>query len=383
MSQHSLEDVSIDGFRGLRNLSLEGLGRLNLLVGENNSGKTSVLEALSILCNPMDPYEWLAMVRRRDFGGLDETRIQSLRWSFLQTGELVDPELMFRGFCEMKRSGAFPLQMLSVDYVDFIGEPNSKELERIARRRRKTAPPLEMDEPYRGAEITHSVVTNPSTSHERIAVQFWEDEQVMGSPYRPTREGSLPTETLTPYSYQLNRLQTRSFSNRLFASNADPTKGRGNILELINQFDPDIVDIEIASLRGVRPALYLNHKRMGPAPLSVFGDALRRAVLLASTLHKLKGGGVLLIDEIETGIHICALERVFKWLAQAAKQFKVQVIATTHSLEAVDAIAESMADGIDELVTFHLNQTDRDTLVKRIPGELLQRLRRERGLDVR
>ena len=80
-------------------MSLEGLGRLNLLVGENNSGKTSVLEALSILCNPMDPYEWLAMVRRRDFGGLDETLIQSLRWSFLQTGELVDPELMFRGFC--------------------------------------------------------------------------------------------------------------------------------------------------------------------------------------------------------------------------------------------------------------------------------------------
>ena len=133
----------------------------------------------------------------------------------------------------------------------------------------------------------------------------------------------------------------------------------------------------------MRPAIYLNHKRLGPAPLSIFGDALRRAVLLASTLHALKGGGVLLIDEIETGIHVSALQRVFAWLANAAKQFDVQIIATTHSLEAVDAIAQSVNDRIDDLVTFHLDQTEQETRVKRIPGELLLRLRRERGLDVR
>ncbi len=391
MTQHSLDSVWIDGFRGLRNLALDGLGPLNILVGKNNSGKTSVLEALSILCNAYDPSEWMSMVRRRDFGGLDETRIHSLRWCFPQRGELADAEFMFQSHCEMKSTGTFPLRKLRVEYKDIVGEHSVKELEQMARRRPEMGDAI--DEQWRGAEIIHYAEVAPanktlldSCTHstiEPIGIQLREDEPVMGRTSSARRSGNLPTDTLTPYSYQLNRLQVRSQSLQLFRKLANPTQSREYVLELIRQFDPDIIDIEIASFRGVRPAIYLNHKRLGPAPLSIFGDAMRRAVLMASVLHSLKGGGVLLIDEIETGIHVHALQRVFAWLANSAKQFDVQIVATTHSLEAVDAMAESVTDRIDDLVTFHLDQADDETRAKRIPGELLLRLRRERGLDVR
>ena len=392
MPKLSLESVSIDGFRGLRNLELKGLGPINLLVGENNSGKTSALEAISILCNPHHPHEWLAMVRRRDFGGLDETRIQSLRWCFRQFGQLADPEFMFDGKCHFECFGAFPLRRLTVEYKDIVGEPNPKEIERFKRSRGSGRPPLEIEEEWRGAELTHFVESDPFATGsslfpagtysdvEPLVVQFWENDPMVGRPYRPNREGNLPTDTLTPYSYQLNRLQVRSHS---FASLARSKQGQHNVLELISQFDPDIVGVEILSLRGKSPAIYLDHKRLGPAPLSVFGDALRRAVLLASTMHMLKGGGVLLIDEMETGIHVTALKKVFSWLARAAEHFGVQIIATTHSLEAVDAVCDSMKDRIDDLVTFNIDQTAEQTKVKRIAGDLLLRLRHERGLDVR
>ena len=49
---HSLD---IDGYRGLSRFEMSGLGRINLLVGKNNSGKTSVLEALHILSAAGDP----------------------------------------------------------------------------------------------------------------------------------------------------------------------------------------------------------------------------------------------------------------------------------------------------------------------------------------
>ncbi len=265
----------------------------------------------------------------------------------------------------------------------------------MALRRPRRADTLEMEEPWRGAEIAHFIETDAAPNQaslfesgthstiEPVVMQLWEEDRMMGRPNRPRSTGNLPTNTLTPYSYQLNRLQVRLHSQQLFSSKAAPMRGREHVLELITQFDPDIDDIEIASFRGGRPAIYLNHRRMGPAPLSVFGDALRRAVLLASTLHMLKGGGVLLIDELETGIHVSSLQRVFAWLSEAARQFDVQVIATTHSLEAVDAIAQAARDRIDDLVTFHLAQTERETKVKRIAGELLFRLRHERGLDVR
>jgi hypothetical protein len=47
-----LTKLSVSKFRALREFRMTGLGRVNLLVGTNNCGKTSVLEALSILVTP-------------------------------------------------------------------------------------------------------------------------------------------------------------------------------------------------------------------------------------------------------------------------------------------------------------------------------------------
>jgi ABC-type phosphonate transport system ATPase subunit len=155
-------------------------------------------------------------------------------------------------------------------------------------------------------------------------------------------------------------------------------------LELLRDFDAEIEGIDLASFSGERPAIYLKHRRLGIAPISVFGDAMRRSVLLAATLPTLKGGGLLLIDEVETGIHVSALGRVFSWLITSARKLGVQVLVTTHSLEALDALAAAPTTGsADDVVAFNLAQREDRTECKRFAGDLLRRLRFERGLDLR
>src|SRR6266446_5803747 len=44
-----ISSISIDGYRGFEHFTMPNLGRINLLVGTNNSGKTSLLEAVTIL----------------------------------------------------------------------------------------------------------------------------------------------------------------------------------------------------------------------------------------------------------------------------------------------------------------------------------------------
>ena len=389
MHRLAFNQVSIDGFRGLKNLVLDQLGPLNILVGENNSGKTSVLEAISVLCRPYDPYEWLAMVRRRDFGQLDETRVQSLRWCFSQSGELVDPEFMYEGTCNFKCQGAYPVRGIEVEYKDIVGEPSEREMERLNRQGNRTGEFADLERQWRGAQIIHHILDESQPYDQPpdpMVLQIWEEDRMLGVRGRSSSRRmpqDIPAEVLTPYSYQLNRLQVGSHSRQLlFPLFGESKSGREAIVDLIREFDPDISDIVIAALRGGKSAIYLKHKKLGPAPLSVFGDALRRAVLLASTLQSIQGG-VLLIDEIETGIHVTALKRVFAWLASTAQRYQVQIFATTHSLEAVDAVSDSVEDRIDDLATFHINQSSEQTTVKRIAGEMLLRLRRERGLDVR
>lgn len=392
MAQYSFDNVSIHGFRGLRQLRLENLGRINLLVGENNCGKTSVLEAMSILCRPLEPMEWLSVVRRRDFGRLDETRIQSLRWCFTQHGTLTDPDAMFDGTCEMSCDGRFPLRSLKVTYRDLIRDPDLIAVSRDLayelagsdaghRSGESVQSDSDVQETRRGAEITHAVesvsrLRRTLFEDEPLSIRVWEDEDFTSARAR-SKEGQIPTETLTPYSYQINSMQLRHQSRHIFE---EPQQ---LVLELVQKFEPEIQNIGIASFRGGRPAIYLNHRRLGPAPLSVFGDALRRVVLLASTMMSLKGGGVLLIDEVETGIHTTALERVFAWLTPLARELDVQVIATTHSLEAVDAVMASVGESVDDLATYRLEQREDKTRVKRIAGDVLHRLRFDRGMDVR
>ena len=382
-----LSKVGIDGFRCLRSLELEGLGRINILIGGNNSGKTSVLEALAILCRPYNPEEWISMIRRRDFGGLDETIIQSMRWCFTQTAGLSDPDQLMEAACELSCMGNFPLRSLRAQYAEFIGEPSQYEIpEQYKEDFHKRIELLGKN--IRGCELIYFVDFPdfdrfPKPAGEMSldpdippSIKLW--EKLLLQSRKQFRSPKISSETLTPYSYQINARQVRAYSWQIFQENST------SVLELLRDFDADVENIDIASFHGDRPAIYIKHKKLGVAPLSIFGNAMRRTVLLATTLLSLKGGGVLLIDEVEAGIHTGMLGRVFEWLVKSAGALDVQVFVTTHSLEALDAmVAARPLLNEDDIVTFHLSQTPERTVGKRLYGDLLRRLRFERGLDVR
>ena len=70
-------------------------------------------------------------------------------------------------------------------------------------------------------------------------------------------------------------------------------------------------------------------------------------------------------------------------LATACEEHDVQLFATTHSLEALDAMLKSEAVRRDGIVAFRLPQAGAEEKPARFSGEMLHRLRYERGLDVR
>ncbi len=93
---------------------------------------------------------------------------------------------------------------------------------------------------------------------------------------------------------------------------------------------------------------------------------------------------MLLIDEIEAGIHHTVLPHVLARLFEAAAQSQVQLLATTHSLEAVDAsiaAAEELGAG-ETLSAYYLKRADGQPNVRRYDHDKLRRLR-EGGLDIR
>jgi len=81
------DSISIESFRGLENVKLEGLKQVNLLVGGNNSGKTSILEAIAVLYAGTDVAQWLdvSLVREvRTFASSPDSMslLDTISWMF-------------------------------------------------------------------------------------------------------------------------------------------------------------------------------------------------------------------------------------------------------------------------------------------------------------
>ncbi len=93
-------------------------------------------------------------------------------------------------------------------------------------------------------------------------------------------------------------------------------------------------------------------------------------------------GGILLIDELESTIHTEALQNSFKWLVKWCIEMNVQLFATTHSLEAVDALL-GVTESDSDLVLYRLEPKESQTRVVRHDGHRLRRLREEQGQEVR
>ncbi|HZL51690.1 MAG TPA: ATP-binding protein, partial [Terracidiphilus sp.] len=76
-----------------------------------------------------------------------------------------------------------------------------------------------------------------------------------------------------------------------------------------------------------------------PVPIGSMGDGMWRmlAMSVAITLCK---GGTLLVDEIDTGLHHTTMSSMWKLIYSAAKQFDVQVFATTHSYDCIYSLAQ-------------------------------------------
>lgn len=374
MTQH-LENLTIERFRGLRDLELKDLGQVNLFVGPNNSGKTSVLEAIGTYCRPLDPLEWLNTSTRREVvgGGASSVRLNALRWLFPQSLE-QGPDGLYHGQARLRATGDTAIRSMTANYQEIRGVPDEATL-KSNQMHQLTGEP---DETYQGAELLINSqfkpgILEPAAPADYLQVKFvfWE----AASFYEQTRitsEHFLPVRTITPVSHRTERTQVRRFSEAAF------NREIGAVLDLIRRFDPDITDLQILESGGT--ALYLDHKKTGLTPLSAFGDGVRRVVMMALTLPQVEDG-VLLIDEIETAIHISVLQEVYQWLFKACQFYNVQLFATTHSLEAVDALLQAPPSAQAGLVAYRLGQPGESA--KRYGDEMLKRLRGERGLDVR
>jgi AAA15 family ATPase/GTPase len=340
MAIRYLERLEIEAFRGISGLVLEDLAAVNIVVGANNTGKTSVLEAAALALHAENPREWVAIGRGRDEG----LSSSAAAWSLFPGTSILTADLA------MTAATHEVVLRASVE-----GKPRKVEA---------SATPFALDD---GGKLTFgidvSVVTDdnslpfviPFVAGTRIPKKMFQVCNVDTSTHRSTQT------LVTALSYAIDRNQKQT------------------AISMLRFFDPAVNDLDIVA-SDASFALRITHEHRGVVDLSSFGDGMRRSVAMALMLAR-ASDGLLLIDEIETGIHPTALVPVFRQLLAAAKQANVQILATTHSIEAVDALAEAATD-VTDIAAYRLHRRGGALKARRYEQERLKTIRKE-GLDVR
>ncbi len=379
-----IQNLQINSFRGLKGLNLSDLGWVNILVGKNNSGKTTILEAISIVCNPLDPFQWIGTSERRLNIGRAPTALrpslESIKWLFPQESNDLKARQQYQGEIEINASGNINISVLAtISEIYSIGAEKADSAdEEDPSIEAEDVNTLETEYARSGIEL-EVLSTAPTDGQPKLfdyeieeTFQFWEDERFV---QRKRSRGKALVNHVTVYpSYFSSDV---ILALRLTQITKEGTKN--DLLEVVKLFDPEILDLHVLATSQNRSSLYIEHRKLGLAPFYTFGDGLKKMLLIALTLPLAKNG-IFLIDEIETSIHFSALSQVFTWLIKACKINKTQLFVTTHSLEAVDAMLDADSEK-DEVVAFRLNDNNKPP--QRFAGELLQRLRSNRGLDVR
>lgn len=320
-----LDRVKIQNYRVFSELEIAPLGRINLFTGQNNSGKTTLLEALFLLCGAGTPEMATNTNVIRDLAASSTPADTFWKPMFLN----LDVNRTIRIEGQHSEFGKLILN-IQIDQATPVKLP-------LAGSRRTS-----LGDFPKAASLRFSFKRGAQKKIEsRIGVVDGGFE-VHFDAKRPTIPALLlSSRTTSPQedAARLGRLRKRKRSDL--------------VVEALRIVEPRLRSLEDNSASGV-PMIWGDIGLPELVPLPVLGDGMTRIARAILAISEAPNG-VVLVDEIENGLHHSALPDIWAAVDAAAGQFDTQIVATTHSFECLRA-ARNVVAGADLRV--HRLETD-------------------------
>jgi predicted ATPase len=335
-----LKSLKIENFRRFETLELKQFGRINLLVGENNCGKTSILEAIQLLCS--------------------RGNLEPLSQSMFGRGEvLINDE---------RKSPAYRREMLDVCHLfyghdltlgnKFTISSRNDRVECLIHEIHQQASLFDNDDDFQdlSQNLEMGLVWISSQERERISLSLSPEGGVASDHLRRNRR-ELKTPAIKTQFVTSSSLTSDEMIELFDQIVLKPEEEI--ITKALQTIDPEIERIASVAMSRTQYSGRSGFKirRLSdpqPVPIGSMGDGIWRMLGLSLAAACTKDG-VLLVDEIDTGLHYSAMSKMWKMIWETAKQSNVQVFATTHSRDCWESLAEiaAMDDAEEEGITIH------------------------------
>lgn len=320
------KNIKIENFRGIKRLEIDDFSRVNVFLGQNSSGKSSILECLLLtmgMANPDLP-QTINTIRTRAYSGFAD-----LGYMFPNLDIKVKPEISAELFDGTKRN-----LKLGMTYVfDEKSHADSQQNGRIPTSETqiflntlKMDFETEINQTKANYECSVTVNQQGFVTNKKTAEDYLEKNIVFFLP--ADLAASNPANDLVELAKQ---------------------KKKDFVAELLNKFDSRITTVEILNnvayvgLEGIDQLLTVN----------MLGDGLRRYLNIVAAAANPRTN-IILIDEIDNGLHYSAYKKLWEAIFALATSTNKQVFITTHSKETLYRLNEMLEEKPDYQQAFRL-----------------------------
>lgn len=340
-----LSEIHVEGYRAFATYELSPLAQVNLLVGKNNAGKSSLLEAIHLVASPFAAVTLSNIaVQRGEVAFADDDSTRGSRRE-----HYPDLSHFFHGH-DIELGVLFNIRATNASLSAYI------------------------------------VTDTELTKQKQLFGDYSGFGLVLNSVFRGKRATvGLPISSNGGFdvfearrAYQIERTGSEAFVQSLSPSSLDPDAMRSmwdqviaegeeqKVIDALQIIDPEINSIVFLSAdrsyrlnrTGVVLGFSSKKRRL---PLGSQGDGIRRLLGLALALARTQNG-TLLVDEIDTGLHWSVMADMWRLVIETAQANATQVFATTHSLDCVRGLDEAcrLYPHLANLVAVHTIDRDLD-----------------------
>ena len=361
-----ISSFTIQGFRGIKELSVENLNLINLIVGDNNTGKTSILEAIQLLRNPLELINAIRVSKCRDVATLSSGISSYENFILMFPKDENNLSLGVSAVCDNSELSCKIKGETSKIYID------SNEYNAFFHRNLKNSDGIANTESEQFVGVIYCNCFGKEI-HNNVCLNSL--ERVSGMPIK--KNECMKVTYVSPVGHLQGGIIGQIVKNIEY---------KEVCVKALQLFDPDIEDILFVKGINNHPVDCIRHKTLGLMPVSMYGDGIKQVLTLANAVAK-SNGGIILIDEIETALHKKYYDDIFRFIVKICRRFEVQAFITTHSIEAVDGLLATQDYGIqkteDEISVITLKREKAKTYARVMSGRDVSQNREDFGFEVR
>lgn len=329
-SNAKFKNFHVKRLRGIKRADIFDLSQINVFFGKNNCGKSTLLEALFLLTgqsNPTLPVKINNARGYRDLRNYDDVQVEFYNL------ETEFPIIIESEGIENRHLEISAIQSIS-HAVDFSTESstNSEMTDSFFGLKLKYANDKSSEIIFRNGNVQNNARTRVDNRYQEILMAELVNSR-------------------NPYIIS-------DITEKLAAIIAN--KQKEPIISILRVLEPKLNDILVV---GTKLMVDIGQTRY--LPIQVMGDGILRILSVVVYIY-MNRNGVVLIDEVDNGLHFSVMPQLWEAIIHAAKSSNVQLFVTTHNLDSIKGLNKVIANnyGYSNLMSsYKLTKTGEDSII--------------------